>query len=324
MPFLNYNYGLVIYEDQDATNNPNIKMPDISISCDQIIVNNDKSTRGIVYPNQVKDISISSRQVLWDSTTELSFIRHMASIGSSSVRLYYTGTGTAPKFRINRNIGGNSDTTVSITRLNDYVARIQVVGGTAWDLSNVSPNDYLKIDSDNDLITNPFSAQNQNKELLVQAKGSDYIDFADNGVMSEDPNVILGADYNKVLKVVSQEPVLPGDIVEFNNTALNPSNQGRFEILNVSDDFIEFINPLAVAETFLYQSTVIYEYLIGFLHLRATGALKIKFGDQTEWVSLGTLGNQAVFFGSISTHRIQIKNDSPNTVSFSFQTCQVG
>lgn len=325
MPFLNYNYHFLVYEDEQSSNNPNIKIPDVSITIDGIPVNNSKSDSGSVYPNQIKDISVSSRPLLWDTTTELSFVRHLASTGSSASRLYYTGTGTAPLFRTNRNMGGAADTVVEITRISEYIARISNIGGTPWNLTNVEINDYLKFDIENDLFSTPFSTTNQGKEFLVVAKGTDYIDFVDNSEAAEETNLTLGANYDKVLKVLSQGPVVTGDIFQVNSTSLNPSNKGKFEITNVSDDFIEYVNPLTIAETFLYTtgSVVIYEFLIGFLHLRATGPFKIRFDDQQEWISVAMLGQYATFIGSVSTHKTQILNDSPQPISFSVQTARV-
>ena len=325
MPFLNLSYSLLSYEDQESSTNPKIKIPDITVNVDGVIINNNRTDSGTVSPNQIRNISTSSRTMLWDATTELTFLRHLASTGSTSVRMYWTKTGTAPAFRTNRNIGGAADTIVSITRVNDYVARIQNVNGTVWTLGSVQVNDYIKFDEENDLYTNPFSAQNKDKEFLVLAVGADFIDFADNGAAAEDPIVTLGADFADILKVLSQGPALVGDIIQINNSSINPSNTGKFEVTDVSDNYIELTNPLMVADTFLYTagSVVVYEFLVGFVHLRATGPFQIRFDDQQEWVSVTRLGTHAIFLGSVSTHNIQIKNDGPATITFSIQTAKV-
>lgn len=322
MPFLNIKYGLVIYEDESPTN-PQIRIPDIARNIEQISVAYDKSDRLSIAPNEIKDIATTARAVLWDNTTELKFDNYISQ--AEAIRLTYTGTGTAPSFRTNRQIGGNADTEVTITRVSPYVARIQNTAGTAWDLSAVQPNDFLRIEKTDDAFTSPFSTTNQGKELLVQAVGSDYIDFIDNGNSSLDAGIALGADYGKALKVVSQGPVKKGDTIQIAGSGVNPSNHGAFEVVDVSDDYIEFNNPLAVEQTVVIGSNsfVVYEYLIGFLHLRSSGAIEVKFGEQTEWVSIENLGSETLFIGSVSTHKIQAKNSGLKTITASVQYAMV-
>ncbi len=324
MPFLNMKYSFMLYEDEVTCNNPDVKIPDITIKIDGIPVGNNRSDSGVVYPNQIRDISTTSRAISWDVTTELSFIRHLASAGSSLVRLYRSD-GTNPNFRLNRYIGGGSDTIVQIERVSDYVCRISNIGGTAWNLSGVMVNDYIKFDVSNDLYTSEFSAQNQGQEFLIIAKYADYIDFVDNGMCADEVNLELGADYTQSLKVLSQGPVVVGDIIKISGPTVNPTNHGKFEITDVSDNYIEFVNPIAIAESFYYSygAVVVYEFLVGFMHLRASASFKMRFDDNEEWMSVGMLGNQAIFFGSVSTHKIQIFNDNPGPVNFSVQTAKI-
>lgn len=322
MSFLNYKLGYLIHENDAETKNPTIKTPDITLETCGIRVDNDLSEHITVLPGRIKDVSVTSRSPLWDLTTQLQFSQHLLSSSSSKVRLKWTGTGTAPAFRTNRNIGGASDTTVSISRINDYVSRMTVTGGTTLTLGSVLPNDFLKIDYTNDTLTSPFATSNQ-KEFLIQNAGSNYIDFIDNGNASEEV-VTLGVNFNKVIKVLSQGQVNVGDELSVSGAA-NPSNHGKFEIINVSDDFVEFVNPLILQETLLYnaQSFVIYEYTIGFASLRGTGPFSVRFGEQTEWTKVGLLGQYSLFFGALNTHKIQIKNDNSMAIKVSVQTAEV-
>lgn len=324
MPFLNLNYNLLVYEDQNNPKNPDIRLPDFHKNIEGVVVDFDKSDRFVVYQNETKDIITTQRPVTWDLTTELEFTKPFNQ--QSLTRLQYTGTGTAPNFRTNRSINGASDTIVSISRVNNYVVRVQNVGGTVWSLTNVQNGDFLRIEASNDLgFTSPFAAQNQGKELFVQAKGSDYIDVVDNGVVAEDPNVTLGSDFDKVLKVLSLGPVKKYDLIQISSDGgVNPSNAGKFEVQDVTDTYIEYTNPLSVNETFTYSAeVVVYEYLIGFLNLRSSGPIQIRFDNQQEWISLGRLGTEAVFVGSVSAHRIQARNINPDTVSLSIQNAMV-
>jgi hypothetical protein len=325
MPFLNLNYGLVIFEDKNASKNPNIKLPDMSIQYEDLSANNDKSDRGSVSPGQIKEISTSARSLLANSTTEIEIVRHLESQGSNLVRLYWTGVGTAPVFRTNRNIGGSATTEVEFTRINDYVARVKNISGGAWSLADVQVGDYLKTDTTNDIVSSTLPEANQGKEFYITSKGVDFIDFVDNGAISE-AVCVLGADFAGSLKVLSQGPVFKADILKLEGGNFNPSNYGKFEVLDVSDDYIEFANPAGVEETVLFTagSMVVYEYLIGFVHIRATGPFKIKFDDQSVWTNIGLIGyDNAMFLGSVSTYKIQIKNDNAKTITYSIQTVQL-
>lgn len=322
MPFLNINYGFTIYEGE-SDRNPQIRLPDINKNIEQISVSYDKSDRINLAPNEIRDIATTARSALWDNTTELKFDNYISQ--TEAIRLTHTGTGTAPSFRTNRQIGGSADTQIAITRVSPYVARIQNVSGTPWTLGGVQPNDFLKIEKTDDSFTSPFSSTNQGREFLIQSVGSDYIDFIDNGNCALDSAITLGSDYLKALKALSQGPVKRGDTVKIAGAGVNPSNHGAFEVVDVSDDYVEFNNPLAVEQTLTIDtnSFVIYEYLIGFLHLRSSGAIEVKFGEQSEWVLIENLGPETLFMGSVSTHRIQARNSGLKTITASIQYAMV-
>lgn len=322
MPYLNLNYNLLIYEDMNNTKNPNIRLPDISKSIEGAVAEYDKSERTTISSNEIKDIATTQRLVSWNSTSELSVYKPYAT--SDIRRVEFTGTGVAPNFRTNRNIAGAADTEVSITRVTDYVARITNTAGTVWSLANVQINDFIVFEPSTDSFDSPFSDNNENRRYLVQNKGANYIDFIDNGAQSSE-SITLGADFDKALKIVSQGDVKVGDLFQVSGVGINPSNHGKFEIIQVSDNYIEFVNPLGVDEVFLYDtnSLVIYEYLIGFIHFRATAPIKIRFGDQTEWFQIDTIGGEALFIGSVCTHKIQAMNDRNETIGISLQHAMI-
>lgn len=322
MPFLNLNVGFLIYEDQTDVN-PKIKLPDLSFSAHGVNVDHEKSERITIYPNEIKDIATTSRNVLWDNTTQLSFERYLAA--GDNIRIKWTGTGTNPVFRTNRNIGGSATTEISITRVTPYVARLTQTSGTALTLSSVQVNDFLKFEKNTDSFTSPLHPTNVGKTFLVQSKGANYIDFIDNGEVALDTAIPLGADFSFVLRVMSQGPVKIGDTIGVSGSSINPSNIGQFTIVDVSPEYIEITNPLSSSETVLYGTNqiTVYEYLIGFVNLRANGRFKIRFDDQTEWVRLDRVGKDVLFMGAISAHKIQAMNDGVDTVTVSIQHAAV-
>lgn len=320
MPKLNLDVHALAYEDENnqSSSDPKVKIFDINECIAGAGVDLDKNSRCAVYPNDIKDVATTKRGVLWDLSTELSFARPVSTV--DYVRITHTGTGSAPSFRVDRVIGGDATTEVTITRVTDHVARITNTGGGLWDLSSVAVNDIIKFDKEVDGVTNPLSASNKGREYLVQAKGVDYIDFIDNGFSGAE-TVVLGADFEKLIRVMSQSPVKKGDTIYIKGAGVNPSNHGKFLVEDVSTDFIEIVNPLGVNEVITYgtNNIVVYEYLIGFMILRASAPIKVKFDAQEEWTSLDRVGGKVMAIGTFSAHSIQVLNDSPSTVTVSVQ-----
>ena len=311
MPFANINYQLVIFEDQ-TDRNPQIRMPDITKSIQGVNVNHDKSERITLAPGETKDIVVTSRAVAWDATTQLTTDRYLAA--ADGVRLKWTGTGTAPAFRTNRNIGGGATTVVDMTRISPYVVRITQSAGTAWTLGSVQNGDIIKFEKNTDTFTSPFNPTNLGKSFSVQAKGANYIDFVDNGTAALDTAVTIGTDFAFALRVFSNGPVKIGDTLTISGAGINPSNHGKFEIVDLSTDYIEIINPFSEPETFLYGTNAItvYDYLIGLLHLRASGPVRVKYDNQVEWMLLDRLGAEVILLASVCSYRIQANNNDPS------------
>lgn len=312
-----------MYEDADNSRNPLIRMPDITKSVQGVPVNNDRSDRVTLYTNDIKDLATTSRALSWDATTQLSF--SLPTSTESRFRIKWTGTGTNPVFRTKRAIGGSATTTVSIAQLTPYVKRITNISGTAWNTASVQVNDLIRFERNTDAFTSPFTLGNTGVTYLVQSKGSDYIDFIDNGQAIVEGSVILGTDFDLALRVMSPGPVKVSDTITISSTNIHPSNTGKFEIIDISTDYIEIINPLGVTETQLLSTSTltIYEYLIGFVLIRASGPFRIKFDNQAEWAKIDRVGPEALFMASISAHSLQAMNDGPDPVVVSIQYARV-
>jgi hypothetical protein len=312
MPYLNLNYSLIVYEDQ-SDKNPKVKLPDLSISIAGVQVSHDTSHRVYLAPGEVKDIAVTSRALGWDSTTQILFDRYAAS--GDNVRIKWTGTGLNPAFRVNRNIGGAADTVVDMTRITPYVLRITQSSGTAFSLGSVVNGDYLKFEKSTDAFISPFNVNNQGRSFLIQAKGANYIDIVDNGTASLDTAITLGADFAFALRAYSAGPIKIGDTISISGSGINPSNHGKFDVVDVSPDYIEIVNPFGYGETVLYgtNNLTVYDYLIGFLHARASTKISLRYDAQVEWAAKSLMGPEVVVLESPSSYRIQARNDDPVT-----------
>lgn len=321
MSFLNLNYGLIIYEDP-SDRLPNVRLTDISKSFINISADHEESDKYHLGPNETVDIITTLRSLSWGALTELDVSRPISN--QDNIRITHNGTGPAPVFRTNRAIGGSASTTVTISRPSPYVARLTQIAGSPWTLTSVQVGDILKIEKTTDTFTSPFSEINQGKYFVVQSKGTNYIDVLDEGLMSLDTSVVLGANFEFAIRVFSQGPVKIGDTISIEGN-MNPSNKGKYQIVDLSYDYIEIVNPFGVQETITYGTNEIniYDYLIGFIHLRASGPIKIKFGNQDEWFKIEKLQTEALFIGSVETYKVQAYNDSQDSVSVSVQHASV-
>jgi hypothetical protein len=189
----------------------------------------------------------------------------------------------------------------------------------------VQVGDFIKFEKSTDTFTSPMSISNTGTAFKVQAKGANYIDFIDNGLAALDTSIVLGANYSFVVRVYANGPVKVGDTIEIKGSNFNLANHGKYLLVDVSPDYVEFINPYVAPETVLFvaNSAAIYEYLIGFVHLRSSDILKIRFNAETEWTQLGRLGDKGLLIGSTCAYKIQAYNDGLSAVTVSVQYAKV-
>ena len=321
MSWMNFVYKLIFHEDE-SDKSPKVKLLDISKEYQNLSISHDNSERYTLYPNDIAVIATTERSLAITGSTRVSFER--INSDPAIMRLNWT-SGSDPAFRANRNIGGGSNTVVQIARLSPYVCRITNTAGSTWDLSSVAMNDQIKFAKNTNTYTSPFSLGNQGKTFSIQKAGSNYIDFIDNGIAIEEI-VNLSVNFALDLMVFSSIPVKIGDFLNITDSNVHPSNHGVYEITDVSPFYLEFTNPYGVEETNIAVTNttlVVYDHLIGFVQLRATNKISLRFDSQQEWVSLNRVGCEAILLGSLSVHKIQARNDSPEVVDVSLQHVEV-
>ncbi len=320
MSFLNFNYSLFNYEDQSA-NNPIYRNTDITESFQGVNVSHENTTKVTLNPGQTSTIVTTLRSLAQDGTTQYAFSRPVAT--DSTMRLTWTGTGAAPLFRTARALGVDATTTVSIVRVGPNTARLQSVSGTALDSTAVSVGDTLKFARTTDSFTSPFGSANQNQAFLVQAKGSSYIDFLDNGAVGLDSNIVLGTNFASVFRVFSSGPVAIGDTISVGGGGVSSSNHGQFALTDVNSDYIEFLNPYGVAETVTVSTNTfkIYDHLIGFIHLKASAPISVAFDGGASITQVGLVGSTgpALLAGSVNTYQIDATNNSQSPVALTIR-----
>ena len=314
MSFLNLNYQTVLYRDQSSQNPQFRGGGDITKSYQALPAQNERACDNVIGPGETKTIASTLRAITIDSTTELSIERPIST--DSVMRLRWTGVGTNPNFRTKRDLDAAADTEIKILRVAPNTMRLSQEAGTAIDTSTIQVGDVIRFERSTDSFTSPLSPGNQGKSYIVQAKGSNYIDFVDNqAAIEEQTNVVLGADYEKVVRVMSSGPVKVGDTLKIDGP-YNLSNTGYFTVTDVAYDYVEVQNQYGVVETVVNSSNMfkIYDYLIGFLHLVGNARFDVKLNGQTAF-TVGMLDSiDAVFLGSVEAYQVDVTNNSQDTI----------
>lgn len=314
MSYLNLGIKVLIAEDQSHTN-PNIRTPDITLDIQKVPVSRPKTDEIVLQPGDSEMIATTVRSIAADNTTEFEISRPWSN--ADIIRLTWTGVGTAPGFRTKRALGVDATTQITFTRVAPNTVRIAASAGTAINSAAVLVGDTFKLEQSTESLTSPFSPTNTNLYLKVQSKGTGYIDVLDNGSLILDTDILLGADFDQLMSVFSPGSVRIGDTVQISGPSVNVGNAGKFTVLNLSHDYIEFLNPLAVAETFQNSSSVVvFDRLIGFLMVRSRNcpegfSIRIDGGSAFK---LTPIAGEAVFVGSIVAHTIEAVNDGSQTV----------
>ena len=315
--FLRMNMGLLISEDC-SDKNPLVRFADISRSYQDIATINENSRTITIAPGDTANIVVNTRTLLADVTSEFAISFPIA--GSDVARMTWTGVGTKPGFRTARVTNLDATSKVAITRLTPSIVRFTVVLGTAISTSATQVGDFVRIERSTDAFTSPFAAANRGVTFKVVGTTVSAIDVQDDGQMSPETGVVLGPNFAKAFKVLSPGPVKIKDTVIVDGI-VSLSNAGRYSIVQVADDYVEFMAPQAYPETFTNGANLVkvYDGLIGFLNVRSNGPLQMTV-DGGQAFSLGMLNScDGIFVGSLKAYLVQATNDSLTPVNVSFQ-----
>jgi hypothetical protein len=307
MSFLNWNFGLIAFEDQNVTT-PQIRSLDVSRSLTGVTISNEQTLKADLAAGGSKVVAATARALTHDGTTQYSIVQPWAA-ESSRVRLEWTGVGTAPGFATKRSIGLVASSVVTLSRVNSSTMRIS---SPALNSAAVQVGDMVRFEATTDSFTSVFSAANWGS-WRVLATGVGTIDVLDNGVMSQEVATLSGV-VDKQVRAFSNGPAKIGDILDISGQ--NPNNVGQWQVTDIAYDYVEFVNPYAVAEVFLNTANVqVYDRLIGFLYIRSLGEVSIRINDG-EPITLMQMGpNEAFFMGSVRAYKVELVNETVNSVS---------
>jgi hypothetical protein len=327
MPYLNLESKMMVYSDHNLEN-PKVRLSDIVDSFTGVPLSNFKAQDIVIDPKASVSVLNNQRTLgVGVDTAEFQIFRPISDSGI--IRMEWTGVGGNPQFRTARALGVAADTEILLTRVGPRTIRLQHIAGTALVTTSVVAGDQIMFEAANDALVPPFTAANQGVSYPVQSKGANYIDFADEGHAIEEPSVLLGPDFAKVLKVfagLSPATPRPGDTIKISGTNFSADNKGIFVISKITDSYVEMNSPYGILETKINTAggLFIYEKLIGFVYLVASSEVTLIPDGQPSGISLIKLDqNNALFFGSLSASRLDIYNPGDYPVSLRIQHASV-
>lgn len=224
MAFLNVNIGILSALDA-VSNQPNLRLADLRYNLQGLKTDN------------VQNFPISLAP--GESTTILSNQRSLSISPSTTIVVSQTPKGLmrlqmAIGQRTSRAAGDN--TTQWTLGVTGQIVTLTATGGTISNLSLLSPNDQVALGSD-------FSPTNQGS-FRIMAFGSNYVEFI-NPYAS--PQIVTAT--NNSLSIYSSGPVQVGDVVDISSQAFAYPNQGSFPVVNVTDQYIDVVNPNLFPQT---------------------------------------------------------------------------
>jgi hypothetical protein len=326
MSFLNFTLSRIAYMDDTASTDPLNKAFDVHTAKIGLYAQFPTVCTKVVEPGQIVLLESTSRALTYDSTTQFSFSH--PELGSDIVRMRWTGTGTAPSFRTLRAIAGGVNTQVEFSRASNTAAKLTNTSGTAWNTSSVQIGDEVFFQkSVEGEFTSPFSEVIQGQRFVIVDKGVNYIVLRDNGVISAESDIALGADYSTAMRVFSSLGVKTGDKIKFSSSAgLRPDNKSYvLEVSQVSDRDLYFINPYGIDETAVpgEQTFVVFERMLNFLSIDATGAVDIRI-DSSSASNIPLYEfetGRSIFMATVSATSVYAVNNGSHPVNVTVHTC---
>ncbi len=224
MALLNLSVNLVAYADELKNINPGLKFCDFNWSLLGLPTDNPKTVPFNLNPGEIKTVLSTQRTLTFTGLTSFDIEKQ-----ADGVRARLKANIAARTARSD----GDATTEWAIT-LNGNTMRLTYTGtGLAPVFGGMVSGDGITIDA-------PFNASNQGDFTIVKV-GASYIEVI-NAVAT--PETTVGQ-----IQIYSSGPVQVGDILDLTASQFSYTNRGQFQILRVTDSFIEYSNENALTET---------------------------------------------------------------------------
>jgi hypothetical protein len=245
MALLNVNLQFLPYLDATKTSNPMMKLADLKFSFQGVPTDLAKQIPFRLAPGETQSIVNNTRTLSFNGSTAFA-IQLVA--GTDRARLSGSfGARTARTY-------GDATTQWAVTMNNGVCRLTYTATGTAPTFGTMQAGDGCTIESGS--AFNPLNWG----DFVLTGVGSNYIEFFH-------PTGTAETVAAKVA-VYSSGPVQAGDVLDLQDVGFTQVNRGQFPITRVTDSYVEFSNPNAVAQsgvtgvTLLSIYTALYNWLL--------------------------------------------------------------
>lgn len=252
-------------------------------------------------PGEQVELFNALRTLGHDNTTQYNLSHDYSGI----YKLEWTGTGSHPQFRIPRAIGIDATTEVSLSvDINTGLVTLTTPNGTPINTSNINIGDII-------YLSNAIFAANNAGSFIVLSVTPTSIIYKNSSATPQ--TVVLGANFNKKLKVFSNTGVQKNDYVLIRHSNFGIVN-GLYVIKNVTDDTIWFYSPHVLPPTI--QSGFDLQIFSGakqFIYLETSQPLAIQVNNVWESdVEIFTCKppQPGIYFKKSLVYKLVIKNKS--------------
>lgn len=227
MSSVNLQVQLIAYNDKKTSNNPSIRVGDLSYRIIGIQSENPSTQTVKVLPGETADVFSGVRSTQISGSTSFDVTKPNSTL---DVYRFSHNSGTAPAFRADRQISIDNTSVFGIT-VNGPIATLTNTGGTAIVTTNVQVGDVLLIESG----AGP-SSSNQGR-FIVLSKTSTSVSFQNLNASSQSFTV---ADFTKLQIFSNGTPnqVQIGDKMVL-SAGFSSASFGTFEVSEVAPSWVE-------------------------------------------------------------------------------------
>ena len=327
MALLNFYMSRLCYNDANPSQSPKQRNFDFLSSVEGLSVTNPISETRSILPGQTILLQSTARSIA-PNLAASEFSITLPKMGADLARLRWTGVGPAPAFRTARSTAHSATTQYSAQRMSPSAVQILLVGGGV-NLASVVEGDIVYLQESDSSFTSPLNPSSVGRSYVVLSKDANSVIVRDNGMISEEVNIVLGADFSSVIRFFSADGVQVGDKIRIaKNSAFNSENKVKdFQVIDVTDRDIIFYNPQVIPETKVAgvaSPFLFYSRLINFVCIEADSTIYLDFDSSgNEFPVINGNSGSALFSATTNLISIAATNKNPGPITVSVQSCTI-
>lgn len=230
MSTLNLTINTIAFNDQTKSNNPSIRIFDLTYKLLGASAQKPKSEDFSIAPGETLSVFNGTRTTAIDGTTAFDVTK--TSITENRYRFTHSA-GTAPVFRTNRVPAVDNTTQLNLT-VNGPIATITYTAGTPLDTTNIIVGDILNV-----LPLAGFSQSNQGRFTII-AKTSTSISFENLNAAAQAVTIATASDFLIYSSGGSTNQIQIGDKLVI-SAGFSQATQGTYSVDEVTPEWFEIL-----------------------------------------------------------------------------------